>query len=203
MNCFLPRTVVVLGLVSMLNDTASEMITPLLPLFLPATLGAGPAIIGLVEGVAEATASILKLISGWQADPGWNRKRLVVGGYTVSNTARPLISFALGWEWVLMLRFMDRVGKGLRTAPRDALIAASTYEHVFMTSVIPGIALVFLVVLGLKTPAAVRLQSYQGVFDGEVSTPGLKVCCWRQAVWRWQRHPRPFWCFGPIRVVSS
>jgi len=192
MNCFLPRTVVVLGLVSMLNDTASEMITPLLPLFLTGTLGAGPAIVGLVEGVAEATASILKLISGWLADRGWNIKKLVVGGYTVSNTARPLIGFALGWGWVLMLRFLDRVGKGLRTAPRDALIAASTdehgrgrafgfqraldhtgamlgpllafillrwgmtMEHVFMASVIPGIALVFLVVLGLKTPAATK-----------------------------------------------
>jgi len=192
MNCFLPRTVVVLGLVSMLNDTASEMITPLLPLFLTATLGAGPAIVGLVEGVAEATASILKLVSGWLADRGWNTKKLVVGGYTVSNTARPLIGFALGWGWVLMLRFLDRVGKGLRTAPRDALIAASTdehgrgrafgfqraldhtgatlgpllafgllqwgmtMEHVFMASVIPGTALVFLVVLGLKTPPAAK-----------------------------------------------
>jgi MFS family permease len=188
MNCFLPRTVVVLGLVSMLNDTASEMITPLLPLFLVAKLGAGPAIVGLVEGVAEATASILKLVSGWLADRGWNRKRLVVGGYTVSNTARPLIGFALGWGWVLVLRFLDRVGKGLRTAPRDALIATSvdehgrgrafgfqraldhtgamlgpllafgllrwgmTMEHVFMASVIPGAALILLLVLGLKAP---------------------------------------------------
>lgn len=123
---FLPRTVVVLGLVSFLNDTASEMITPLLPVFLTATLGAGPAVVGLVEGVAEATASILKLISGRLADRGWNSKHLVVGGYTVSNTARPLIGLALGWGWVLVLRFLDRVGKGIRTAPRDALISAST-----------------------------------------------------------------------------
>ncbi len=126
MSGFLPRTVVVLGLVSFLNDTASEMITPLLPLFLTASLGAGPAIVGLVEGVAEATASILKLVSGWLADRGWSAKKLVVGGYTVSNTARPLIGFALGWGWVLLLRFLDRVGKGIRTAPRDALIAATT-----------------------------------------------------------------------------
>ena len=130
MKPFLPRTVVILGLVSFLNDTASEMITPLLPLFLTATLGAGPAIVGLVEGVAEATASILKLVSGWLADRGWNAKRLVVGGYTVSNTARPLIGFALGWSWVLVLRFLDRVGKGIRTAPRDALIAASSDRQV-------------------------------------------------------------------------
>jgi len=126
----LPRTVILLGLVSFLNDTASEMITPLLPLFLTATLGVGPAIVGLVEGVAEATASILKLVSGWLADRGWNAKKLVVGGYAVSNTSRPLIGFALGWGWVLVLRFLDRVGKGIRTAPRDALIASSVDKPV-------------------------------------------------------------------------
>ena len=126
---FLPRTVVILGLVSFLNDAASEMITPLLPIFLTATLGAGPAIVGLVEGVAEATASILKLVSGRLADRGWNVKGLVIGGYGLSNTARPLIGLAFGWAWVLVLRFLDRVGKGLRTSPRDALIAASTETH--------------------------------------------------------------------------
>ena len=113
-------------MVSFLNDAASEMITPLLPLFLTATLGAGPAVVGLVEGVAEATASLLKLVSGRLADRGWNHKRLVLGGYGVSNLARPLIGIALGWGWVLVLRFLDRVGKGIRTSPRDALIAAST-----------------------------------------------------------------------------
>ena len=121
----LPRTVVVLGLVSFLNDTASEMIAPLLPIFLTATLGAGPAVVGLVEGVAEATASLLKLLSGRLADRGWNHKGLVLAGYGVSNTARPLIGLALSWGFVLGLRFLDRVGKGLRTSPRDALIAAA------------------------------------------------------------------------------
>jgi len=122
---FLPRTVIVLGLVSFLNDTASEMITPLLPVFLTVTLGAGPAVVGLVEGVAEATASLLKLVSGRLADKGWNHKGLVLGGYSVSNLARPLIGLAFGWGWVLLLRFLDRVGKGVRTSPRDALIAES------------------------------------------------------------------------------
>jgi MFS family permease len=125
-NTFLPRTVVILGLVSFLNDAASEMITPLLPIFLTATLGAGPAIVGLVEGVAEATASILKLVSGWLADRGWNPKRLLISGYGLSNAGRPLIGLAFGWPWVLLMRFLDRVGKGLRTSPRDAMIAAST-----------------------------------------------------------------------------
>ena len=123
---FLPRTVIILGLVSFLNDAASEMITPLLPIFLTATLGAGPAVVGLVEGVAEAASSLLKLVSGRLTDRGWNAKGLVIGGYSVSNTARPLIGLVFGWPWVLLLRFLDRVGKGLRTTPRDALIAAST-----------------------------------------------------------------------------
>jgi MFS family permease len=121
----LPRTVVVLGFVSLLNDAASEMITPLLPVFLTATLGAGPAIVGLVEGVAEATASVLKLVAGRLADRGWRPKRLVLAGYGTSNATRPLIGLALGWPAVLLLRFLDRVGKGLRTAPRDALIAGA------------------------------------------------------------------------------
>lgn len=128
MSISLPRTVVVLGLVSFLNDTASDMVTPLLPLFLTVTLGAGPAVVGLVEGVAESTASLLKLVSGRLADRGFSHKGLVLGGYGVSNTARPLIGLALGWGWVLGLRFLDRVGKGLRTSPRDALIAASVDE---------------------------------------------------------------------------
>ena len=121
----LPRTVVILGLVSLLNDAASEMITPLLPIFLTATLGAGPAIVGLVEGLAEATASILKLVSGRLADRGVPAKSLVVGGYTLSNAMRPLIGLATGWGAVLGLRFLDRVGKGIRSAPRDALIAGA------------------------------------------------------------------------------
>jgi MFS family permease len=121
----LPRTVIVLGLVSLLNDAASEMITPLLPIFLTATLGAGPAIVGFIEGLAEATASVLKLVSGRLADKGVPAKGLVVGGYALSNVGRPLIGLATGWAAVLLLRFLDRVGKGLRTAPRDAFIAGA------------------------------------------------------------------------------
>jgi MFS family permease len=123
----LPRTVVVLGLVSLLNDAASEMITPLLPIFITATLGAGPAIVGFIEGLAEATASILKLVSGRLADRGVPAKGLVVGGYGLSNACRPLIGLAAGWSAVLALRFVDRIGKGLRTAPRDAFIASAAH----------------------------------------------------------------------------
>jgi len=124
----LPRTVVVLGLVSLLNDTASEMIFPLLPLFITATLGAGPVALGLIEGVAEAASSILKLVAGRMADRGWNHKRMVIAGYATSNVARPLMGLALGWGSVLALRFFDRVGKGWRTSPRDAIISASVTD---------------------------------------------------------------------------
>jgi hypothetical protein len=122
---FLPRTVLVLGIVSFLNDTASEMVAPLLPLFITTTLGGGAVAVGLIEGVAEATASVLKVVSGWLADRGWDRKGLVVGGYGVSNAARPVIGVATAWGWVGALRFLDRVGKGIRTPPRDTLIAAA------------------------------------------------------------------------------
>ncbi|RMD79491.1 MAG: MFS transporter, partial [Gammaproteobacteria bacterium] len=121
----LPRTVLVLGGVSLLNDLASEMITPLLPLFLTGALGAGPAAVGLVEGAAEAAASLLKLASGRLADRGWSARGLVLGGYGLSNLARPLIGLAGSWGAVLGLRVLDRVGKGLRTAPRDGLISAA------------------------------------------------------------------------------
>ena len=130
MPSFLPRTVIILGLVSLLNDAGSEMINPLLPLFLTITLGAGPSIVGLIEGIAEATASILKLVSGWLADRGWSARRLVIGGYSFSNLARPLISLANSWGVVIALRFCDRIGKGLRTAPRDVIISNSVDANI-------------------------------------------------------------------------
>jgi MFS family permease len=124
----LPRTVVILGLVSLMNDMASDMIAPLLPIFLTAALGAGPAVVGLIEGVAETTASLLKLWSGRLVDRGASQKKLAVGGYLLSNAIRPTLGAVGSWGAVLLIRFTDRVGKGLRTAPRDALISASVDE---------------------------------------------------------------------------
>ena len=118
--------VVALGLVSLLTDVSSEMIYPLLPLFLTSVLGAGQTFVGLVEGIAESAASLTKLFSGWLSDRLGRRKGLVVVGYTLSTLARPLIAFALAPWHVLLVRFTDRLGKGLRTSPRDALIAGST-----------------------------------------------------------------------------
>lgn len=126
MKIRLSRTVLILGLVSFFNDLSSEMIYPLLPLFLTGAMGAGAAALGVIEGVAESTASILKLLSGIAADRMGRRKPLVIGGYGLSGFVRPLIGLAGTWPVVLFLRFADRVGKGLRTSPRDALIADST-----------------------------------------------------------------------------
>lgn len=120
------RTIFFLGLVSLFTDISSEMIYPLLPVFLISVLGVGPVFVGLVEGVAEATASFLKLFSGWISDRQQKRKFLVVSGYTLSTLTRPLVAAAMaGWH-VLLIRFLDRVGKGIRTSPRDALIADSS-----------------------------------------------------------------------------
>jgi MFS family permease len=117
--------VLILGIVSLLTDISSEMIYPLLPLFLTTVLGGGPAFLGLIEGVAESTASILKLVSGVMSDRVRARKGLVLGGYGISALARPLIALAASPLAVLFIRFADRVGKGIRTSPRDALIADS------------------------------------------------------------------------------
>jgi len=117
--------VLIFGLVSLLTDVSSEMIYPLLPLFLTGVLGAGPVFLGVVEGVAESTASLLKLVSGIWSDRVRRRKPLVLAGYSLSSLARPLVAVATGPLAVLAIRFVDRLGKGVRTSPRDALIADS------------------------------------------------------------------------------
>lgn len=184
----LPIPVVLLGLTSLLNDVASDMVAPLLPLFLAGTLGAGPAAIGLIEGVADSTASLVKLWSGRQADRTGARKGLAMAGYVLSNLVRPLIAVARTWPFVLGLRFTDRVGKGIRTAPRDAMLAGAagsgakgrafglhrTMDHagaaigplvaagllaaglplreVFLASIVPGLAAVAVLGLGVRDP---------------------------------------------------
>jgi MFS family permease len=114
-----------LSVVSLLNDAASEMIYPLLPYFLVGALGATPALLGTIEGVAESTASLLKLGSGWLSDRVRRRRPLILIGYGLAALARPLIGLVVAPWQVLAIRFADRVGKGLRAAPRDALLAES------------------------------------------------------------------------------
>jgi MFS family permease len=112
-----------LGWVSFFTDTASEMVYPLLPLFLTRVLGAGAMSLGVIEGVAEAANSILKVVSGRLADRWGAPKRLVLAGYGLSSMVRPFIALASSWLHVLVLRFTDRLGKGIRSSPRDAMLA--------------------------------------------------------------------------------
>lgn len=117
------KNVYVLGAVSLFNDFSSEMIYPLIPLFVKSVLGLGPAFLGILEGIAESTSSILKLFAGYFSDKIKKRKPFAVGGYAISNLLRPLIGLTRSWGVLLFLRFSDRVGKGIRTSPRDAMIA--------------------------------------------------------------------------------
>lgn len=118
-----PRTIWALGFVSMFADISSEMIHSLLPVFLVAGLGASPALVGVIEGVAEATASITKVFSGWLSDRLGRRKWLTVVGYGLALVTKPIFPLAVTPYEVLAARFLDRIGKGIRDAPRDALVA--------------------------------------------------------------------------------
>lgn len=122
------KNVFLLGLVSFFNDISSEMLYPLIPIFLTTVLFAPVAAVGLIEGIAEATASLTKGYSGWLSDRFERRRPLVTLGYAISAVAKPLLGAATVWPMVLGLRFADRVGKGVRTAARDALIADSSDE---------------------------------------------------------------------------
>ncbi len=124
----LPRNVWAVSLTSFFMDISSEMVINVLPLFLANVLGVKTNIIGLIEGVAEATASLLKLFSGWLSDKLRARKWLAVAGYGLSALSKPFFYFATTWEAVAAVRWADRVGKGIRTAPRDALVADSIDE---------------------------------------------------------------------------
>jgi len=124
-----PR-VVLLSLAAFLNDVSSEMIYPLLPIFLTTSVGATPFIVGAIEGVAEALAAFLKLVAGSWSDRAGKRKPFVVGGYALAAASRILIAFAAHWPTVLTARLIDRTGKGIRSAPRDAMITESVApEH--------------------------------------------------------------------------
>jgi len=124
------KNVFVLGLVSFFNDVASEMIYPIIPIFLVSVLGAPVAIVGLIEGIAESTASVLKVFSGWLSDKFQKRKPFMVAGYSLSAISKMLLSLAFSWPFVLFARFIDRFGKGVRTSARDALITESSESSV-------------------------------------------------------------------------
>src|SRR6476646_7111069 len=123
------RNVIVLGLVSFFTDVSSEMIIPIRILFFVVILRTPLPVAGLIEGIAESTASFLKIISGRMADRPSRRRPLIIFGYTASNLAKPLISLVYSWPMALLLVFVDRVGKGVRGSPRDAMMADSTQKR--------------------------------------------------------------------------
>ena len=131
----IPRPVWLLGWSSLFTDAATEMIYPVLPVYLARVLGAGAFSLGLIEGVAEAINSLLKVASGWASDRWTRRKPIVIAGYALSSAARPLIGLTTTWPQVLLIRALDRTGKGIRGAPRDVMLArfatASTRGRVF------------------------------------------------------------------------
>ena len=122
------RNIYVFGTTSFLNDMASEMAYWVLPAFL-ATLGAGPAQLGIIEGIAESVASFAQLFSGYLADNMKRRKPVVVGGYFVANAVKPLLAIVTAWPQILAIRFTDRLAKGFRGAPRDVMVAESVPKN--------------------------------------------------------------------------
>jgi MFS family permease len=125
----IPKAVIMLGIVSLFTDAASEMIYPLVPVFI-AALGSGAILLGIIEGIAETTASMLKLVSGIISDKIGKRKLLVLIGYSISSLVRPFTGIVTAAWQIIIIRMFDRVGKGIRTAPRDALIASSVDESI-------------------------------------------------------------------------
>ena len=124
----LSKPVWLLGWISFFTDMATEMVYPLLPLFLTRTLGGGAMALGVIEGVAEGANSLLKIASGWMTDRTGQPKKLVLAGYGLSSAVRPLIAIVTAWPQVLALRFTDRLGKGIRSSPRDAMLAGFAPE---------------------------------------------------------------------------
>ena len=123
MSGSIPRPVRLLGWASLFTDAATEMIYPLLPIYLSRVLGASATSLGIIEGIAEGVNSLLKIVSGWFSDRRRQRRPIVIAGYALSSLARPLIALTTSWPQVLLIRALDRTGKGIRGAPRDAMLA--------------------------------------------------------------------------------
>jgi len=186
-NLRLPRNVWVLTLTSFLTDISSEMLINVLPLFLANVLGVQTTIIGLIEGVAETTASLVKLFSGALSDRWGERKRLAVLGYGLSTVVKPFLYFATGWGWVLGVRFADRVGKGIRSAPRDALLADSVdadrrgiafglHRAGDTAGAFVGLAIAALIIWATQTSAAtLTRQSFRWVVLASIIPAALAV----------------------------
>jgi MFS family permease len=160
--------IIILGITSLLTDISSEMVYPVLPVFLVSQLGASPAILGLIEGIAESLASLMKVFSGYWSDKIHRRKPFTIFGYSSSGVGKLFLYLATGWHAVLLGRIIDRFGKGVRTAPRDAIIADSSRQgkrgaafglHRTMDTVgaTTGVLIAYLLVINIKDP-------YRGIF---------------------------------------
>jgi MFS family permease len=163
--------IILLGLVSLFTDISTEMVYPILPLYLSMVMGAGPAVIGIIEGIAESLASIVKLFSGIIADKYGNKKRLAFTGYASSLLNKIIILFSATWGGVLLARVVDRFGKGIRTAPRDALIAESAnrdrlgkayglHKGLDLLGTAIGILLAWLIISGSIDTIVMKLNNY-------------------------------------------
>lgn len=197
------RNVFILGITSFLTDLSSEIVYPLVPLFLTSVLGAPFSVVGLIEGIAESTASVIKVFSGWLSDRWRRRRPLTILGYGISAIAKPLMAAATAWPLVLFLRFGDRLGKGIRNAPRDALIADSTeprtrgrafgFHRAADTAGASLGALVALAALGLAG------ERYRAIFLVSAIPAGLGVATLFLVRERVRPHPQS----GPPRLSLS
>ncbi len=124
------KNVIVLGLVSLFTDLSSQMVFPLIPLYLTSVLGAGASVVGVIEGAAETIASLLKVFSGYWSDKIKRRKPFIVLGYSLSSFTKPLFAFTTSWPFVMLIRLIERIGKGLRDAPRDAILSESVDKSI-------------------------------------------------------------------------
>jgi MFS family permease len=208
----LNRTVRALGVVSLLNDFSSEVAVRTLPLFLANVLGVKVGIIGLIEGLAESTATLLKLFSGYLSDRVGQKKALSLCGYALSNFTKPFLYFATSWGLVLVVRFLDRVGKGIRTAPRDALIADSTEPELRgrafgfnkamdkAGAVIGLISAAGLVFLSQENSVTLTRESYQWL----VLLAVLPGCGAVGVLAKWvEERPKPSAKVSPVLVLSQ
>jgi MFS family permease len=217
----LPENVRKLGWISFANDAASELAYPIVPLFLVITLGAPVAVVGVIEGIAEGIATAVRLLAGWVSDRMGNRRKpWIIGGYGASAVARGALAAAPAWGWVLVARIVDRLGKGARGAPRDALIRDSTppelrgasfgYHRALDTAgaiIGPLIAVVLLVsgasLRGVLWVACILGAGVLVILRGVREAPGQADTATQAAAPARVPLPRPFWAALAVWVVFS
>ncbi len=178
------RNIVFLGLISFFMDVSSEMVYPIIPLYLTAAFGATPALVGIIEGIAESTASLLKVFSGYVTDKYKKKKPIAFAGYATGFLYKLALLFAGSWAGILTARVIDRLGKGIRTAPRDVMVSesaegdtmgkafgvhkaldmAGTYRFIFLVSIVPTVLALLMFAFASSAPAFIVIFAVYGVF---------------------------------------